>query len=178
LFDHQDSILENPNIREPVNTEHGRFITAMYTAETQVNGDDGQEFGANLVFHQPAFLVDASFEDGDLWGKSTSVASTSLHREWYDYNERTNHHPVGGTFDLEWLGNECSRIVSSSGSQLPQDELAMAICRVLDSGKAGDEIAGGLLDLVGDGAFETVQDLLMVRPNNLALACGLVIMFH
>lgn len=39
------------------------------------------------------------------------------------------------------------------------------------------QIAGDLLDLVGDGAFETVQDLLMVRPNNLVLACGLVIMF-
>lgn len=43
---------------------------SMYSAETQVNGDDAQEFGANLVFHQPArFLVDASFEDGDLWGR-------------------------------------------------------------------------------------------------------------
>lgn len=114
---------------------------AMYTAEAQVNGDDGQEFGANLVFHQPArFLVDASFEDGDLWRESTNVTSSSLHGEWYDYSERTNHHPVSGTFDLEWLGNECSRIVSSSASQLPQDELAMAICRVLDSDKAGDEV--------------------------------------
>ncbi|KAK1394464.1 RNA helicase [Heracleum sosnowskyi] len=36
----------------------------------------------------------------------------------------------------------------------------MAICRVLDSEKPGDEIAGDLLDLVGDSAFETVQDLL------------------
>ncbi|GKC89958.1 hypothetical protein Tco_1150607 [Tanacetum coccineum] len=70
-----------------------------------------------------------------------------------------------GTFDLEWLGNECSRIVNSSASQLPQDELAMAICRVLDSDKAGDEIAGDLLDLVGDGAFETVQDLLTHRKE-------------
>nr|GEV18926.1 DExH-box ATP-dependent RNA helicase DExH14 [Tanacetum cinerariifolium] len=139
---------------------------AMYTAETQVNGDVDQEFGANLVFHQPArFLIDASYEDGDLWGESTNVTSTSLHREWYDYNERTNRHPVGGTFDLEWLGNECSRIVNSSASQLPQDELAMAICRVLDSDKAGDEIAGDLLDLVGNGAFETVQDLLTHRKE-------------
>ena len=92
---------------------------SMYSAETQVNGDDAQEFGANLVFHQPArFLVDASFEDGDLWGESTNVTSTSLHGESYDCNERTNHHPVSGTFDLEWLGNECSRIVNSSASQL------------------------------------------------------------
>lgn len=27
------------------------------------------------------------------------------------------------------------------------------------------QIAGDLLDLVGDGAFETVQDLIMVRPK-------------
>nr|XP_043640038.1 DExH-box ATP-dependent RNA helicase DExH14 [Erigeron canadensis] len=134
--------------------------------EIQVNGnDDGQEFGADLVFHNPSrFLVDASFE-GDLCGEFKNVTSTSLHGEWYDHSESTNRHSAVGTFDLGWLSDECSRIVNRSTSQLPQDELAMAICRVLDSDKAGDEIAGDLLDLVGDGAFETVQNLIAHRKD-------------
>nr|KAJ0203753.1 hypothetical protein LSAT_V11C500237010 [Lactuca sativa] len=166
-------------------------------AENQVNAsDDCQEFGANLVFHHPArFLVDESIEDVEMWGEDSNVTSTSLHGDWYDNNEVTNHHPVGGVFDLGWLRDECNKIVKSSTSQLPQDELAMAICRVLDSDKAGDEvmkwsihcdfervfsfgflsypnaftfvlkIAGDLLDLVGDSAFETVQDLIMHRKE-------------
>ncbi|KAK1407351.1 hypothetical protein QVD17_38965 [Tagetes erecta] len=130
--------------------------------ESQVNGrEDGQEFGANLVFHHPArFLVDASFEDGEIWGEGTNVTSTSFHGEWHDHSENTNR-----IFDLEWLRDECSRIVNGSTSQLPEDELAMAICRVLESDKAGDEIAGDLLDLVGDNAFQTVQDLITHRKE-------------
>ncbi|KAG6635576.1 hypothetical protein CIPAW_11G052300 [Carya illinoinensis] len=41
----------------------------------------------------------------------------------------------------------------------------MAICRVLDSDKPGEEIAGDLLDLVGDSAFETVQNILSHRKE-------------
>lgn len=109
----------------------------MSSLESQVNGkDDGQEFGANLVFHHPArFLVDVSFEDGEIWEEGTNVTSTSFHGDWHDHNENTNR-----IFDLEWLRDECSRIVNGSTSQLPQDELAMAICRVLESDKAGDEV--------------------------------------
>lgn len=115
---------------------------AMSLAESQVNGiDDDQEFGANLVFHQPSrFLIDSSFENVEMWGEGTNVPSISLYGEWYDNRESTNHHSAGRLFDLEWLRDECKRIVYGSTSQLPQDELAMAICRVLDSDKAGDEV--------------------------------------
>ncbi|KAK1394467.1 hypothetical protein POM88_013523 [Heracleum sosnowskyi] len=75
---------------------------------------------------------------------------------------------VGSSYNLFLLfnldrGKHCTFFNSTwmgSSSQLRRDELAMAICRVLDSEKPGDEIAGDLLDLVGDSAFETVQDLL------------------
>ncbi|CAM8905302.1 unnamed protein product [Rhodiola kirilowii] len=67
--------------------------------------------------------------------------------------------------DLNWLHDACGSIIKKSTSQLPCDELAMAICRVLDSHKPGDEIAGDLLDLVGDNAFETVQHLLQHRKQ-------------
>lgn len=135
--------------------------------ESQINGTgDGMEFGADLVFRPPArFLVDVSLEDEDLIVEST--AHSSIPQGWYENDNNTNYHPesVGGNFDLNWLRDACDVIVKGSSSQLPRDELAMAICRVLDSEKPGDEIAGDLLDLVGDSAFETVQDLITHRKE-------------
>ncbi|XP_074372528.1 DExH-box ATP-dependent RNA helicase DExH14 isoform X2 [Apium graveolens] len=135
--------------------------------ESQINGTgDDMEFGADLVFRPPArFLVDVSLEDEDLIEVST--AHSSIPHGWYGNDNNTNYHPesVKGNFDLNWLRDACDVIVKGSSSQLPRDELAMAICRVLDSEKAGDEIAGDLLDLVGDSAFETVQDLITHRKE-------------
>ncbi|KAL2639649.1 hypothetical protein AAZV13_06G182700 [Glycine max] len=68
-------------------------------------------------------------------------------------------------FNLTWLRDACDKIVKNCNSQLSQDELAMAICRVLYSEKPGEEIAGDLLDLVGDSAFETVQIFLLHRKE-------------
>ncbi|OVA13103.1 hypothetical protein BVC80_8285g13 [Macleaya cordata] len=83
----------------------------------------------------------------------------------------------GGKVDLRWLREECDHIVNRSGSQLSGDELAMTLCQVLDSDKAVDEIAGDLLDLVGDSAFETVQDLLKHRAIDVdAIRHGLVVL--
>ncbi|PQM33209.1 hypothetical protein Pyn_14185 [Prunus yedoensis var. nudiflora] len=112
-------------------------------SERPVNGThDNVEFGADLVFHAPArFLVDVSLEDGEL-----------LVRKALE-------------FLLHIMKDYIVAIVTKSSSQLSQDELAMAICRVLDSDKPGDEIAGVLLDLVGDSAFETVQDLVSHRKE-------------
>ncbi|KAA8541028.1 hypothetical protein F0562_024834 [Nyssa sinensis] len=141
----------------------------MLVAERQINGSsDDSEFGADLVFHPPArFLVDVSLEDGELLGEESSLPSSLLHETWYDHGSSTTFHSAvdGGNFDLRWLRDECDKIVKESTSQLSRDELAMAICRVLDSDKPGDEIAGDLLDLVGDSAFETVQDLIMHRKK-------------
>ncbi|KAL8134951.1 hypothetical protein AgCh_009820, partial [Apium graveolens] len=135
--------------------------------ESQINGTgDDMEFGADLVFRPPArFLVDVSLEDEDLIEVST--AHSSIPHGWYGNDNNTNYHPesVKGNFDLNWLRDACDVIVKGSSSQLPRDELAVAICRVLDSEKAGDEIAGDLLDLVGDSAFETVQDLITHRKE-------------
>ncbi|KAE9467177.1 hypothetical protein C3L33_00911, partial [Rhododendron williamsianum] len=130
----------------------------------QVNGSaDDVEFGANLVFRPPArFVVDVSLEDGELWGEESALPFSLLQEGGYDCSDTTKYDSTadGKHFDLRWLRNECDKIVKGSTSQLPQDELAMAICRVLDSEKHGDEIAGDLLDLVGESAFETVQDLI------------------
>ncbi|XP_058180771.1 DExH-box ATP-dependent RNA helicase DExH14 [Rhododendron vialii] len=135
----------------------------------QVNGSaDDVEFGANLVFRPPArFVVDVSLEDGELWGEESALPFSLLQEGGYDCSDTTKYDSTadGKHFDLRWLRNECDKIVKGSTSQLPQDELAMAICRVLDSEKHGDEIAGDLLDLVGESAFETVQDLISHRKE-------------
>ncbi|KAL6580046.1 activating signal cointegrator 1 complex subunit [Orobanche minor] len=125
------------------------------------------ELGADLVFRPPArFLVDNSQEDTGSLMEETSTLSSNC-GGWSDYGRSANFHSSVGenNFDLEWLQDACDKIVSASTSLLPRDELAMTICRILDSEKPGDEIAGDLLDLVGDNSFETVQDLIMHRKD-------------
>ncbi|XP_062168571.1 DExH-box ATP-dependent RNA helicase DExH14 [Alnus glutinosa] len=146
-------------------SDHGPPLVS----EGLVNGSGNDlEFGADLVFQSPArFLVNVSLEDGELLGEESTAPSSSSHEGWYEPNE-TRHYPStadGGNFNLSWLRDACDRIVRGSTSQLSRDELAMAICRVLDSDKPGEEIAGDLLDLVGDSAFETVQDLVSHRKE-------------
>ncbi|KAK4427739.1 DExH-box ATP-dependent RNA helicase DExH14 [Sesamum alatum] len=141
--------------------EHG----TGYLPELVSEGSEDLEFGADLVFRPPArFLVDVSLEDAEILVEETSTSSSN-HERWSDYGASANFNPSAneGNFDLEWLRDTCDRIIRASGSQLPLDELAMTICRILDSDKPGDEIAGDLLDLVGDSSFETVQDLIMHR---------------
>ena len=45
-----------------------------------------------------------------------------------------------GIVNLRWLNEACDLIVKGGGSQLSRNELAMALCRVLLSNKAGDEV--------------------------------------
>lgn len=162
--------------------------------------DDGAEFGADLVFNLPArFLVEESLGEGGFQDVENNDAHASFSQGWSDVSDGINNQNAG-KFDLSWLRDACGQLVRESNSQLSRDELAMAICRFLDSDKPGEEvcvlwwnvlellclilqqiltsgskrdvnifflqIAGDLLDLVGDGAFETVQDLIMV-----SLAC-------
>ncbi|XP_042499431.1 DExH-box ATP-dependent RNA helicase DExH14 isoform X2 [Macadamia integrifolia] len=146
-------------------------LSALQPCEQGVEREmDGNliEFGSDLVFNAPArFLVDVPLENGELLDYELPSTSTSLHEEWHDNNESTNHHSRvdRGTMNLRWLRDACEHIVRGNSSQLSVDELSMALCRVLDSDKPGDEIAGDLLDLVGDSAFETVQDLLLHRKE-------------
>ncbi|XP_057950653.1 DExH-box ATP-dependent RNA helicase DExH14 isoform X2 [Malania oleifera] len=141
-------------------------VAAVITERVENANDDDIEFGANLVFREPArFLVDISLEDGEFWGEDSPALSTSFDGGCYDDNSTQCHSFNSGNLDLRWLREACDHIVEGSTSQLSQDELAMAICRVLVSDKPGEEIAGDLLDLVGDGAFEIVQDLILHRKE-------------
>lgn len=103
---------------------------------------DEAEFGSDLVFRTPArFLIDVSLEDSDFLVEQESAPSSSDETQ-YDHGSFSNvrESVSGGKFDLSWLRDACDKIVRGSTSQLPRDELAMAICRVLDSEKPGDEV--------------------------------------
>ncbi|CDY47017.1 BnaC02g42020D [Brassica napus] len=127
--------------------------------------DDGAEFGADLVFNLPSrFLVEESLGERGFQDEESNGAHASFSEGWSDVSDMTKNQNAG-KFDLSWLRDACGQMVRESNSQLSRDELAMAICRFLDSDKPGEEIAGDLLDLVGDGAFETVQDLIMHRKE-------------
>ncbi|KMS97778.1 hypothetical protein BVRB_5g123420 [Beta vulgaris subsp. vulgaris] len=130
--------------------------------------DTDVEFGSNLNFRPPSrFLVDISLEDEENLYPEDLAPSTSLYSNWPAAADAADKHVSNSRirYDLKWLRESCDLIVQGSGSQLTRDELAMTICRVLDSDKPGEEIAGDLLDLVGDSAFETVQELILHRKE-------------
>ncbi|OWM65237.1 hypothetical protein CDL15_Pgr008827 [Punica granatum] len=146
--------------------DHGIAINS----KEQVNGYSSDvEFGADLAFHAPSrFLIDVALEDVDLLGieASASQSLASFHHGWYeDGDSKYNQLADGRSYDLSWLRDVCDVLARDSSSALSGDELAMTICRVLDSDKPGEEIAADLLDLVGDSAFETVQDIIMHREE-------------
>ncbi|KAE9599497.1 putative DNA helicase [Lupinus albus] len=137
---------------------------SAFSSERNLNAEEDLEFGADFVFKAPTrFLVDASLDDGDMMDfKSTDPFASQ--EEQHSHAFPTSHSIVEGEkFNLTWLRDACDTIVRTCNSQLTRDELAMTFCRVLDSEKLGEEIAGDLLDLAGDSAFETVQNLLLHR---------------
>lgn len=119
-------------------SDHG--ITLV--SETPVNGThDNAEFGADLVFHPPArFFVDVSLDDGESFCEETAGPSSYYEGSYGDSGLIGLHSATDGHgINLSWLQDACDQITKSS-TQLSRDELAMAICRVLDSDKAGDEV--------------------------------------
>ncbi|XP_020701426.1 DExH-box ATP-dependent RNA helicase DExH14 isoform X3 [Dendrobium catenatum] len=123
------------------------------------------EFGSNIAFKVPArFLVDAPLENG-----ATSVVDSFVsvipHEGQHLMNGQYALNAEREVVSLRWLKDACEGIVKQGSSPLSGDDLALALCRLLLSNKAGDEIAGDLLDLVGDGAFEVVQYLLLHRKE-------------
>ncbi|KAL5077954.1 hypothetical protein RYX36_016938 [Vicia faba] len=154
------SLAQKLLILQPNNTN------SSVSLERHHNVDEGMEFGDDLVFQPPTrFLVDVSLDDGDIADFKNTV-SLAFQKEEYSHTDPTNHFVAEvEKFSLTWLRDACDKIVRNCNSQVSRDELAMAICRVLNSEKPGEEIAGDLLDLVGDNAFETVQNLLLHRKE-------------
>lgn len=105
--------------------------------------DTDVEFGSNLNFRPPSrFLVDISLEDEENLYPEDLAPSTSLYSNWPAAADAADKHVSNNRirYDLKWLRESCDLIVQGSGSQLTRDELAMTICRVLDSDKPGEEV--------------------------------------
>lgn len=118
---------------------------SAFSLERNLDADEGLEFGDDLAFQAPArFLVDVSLDDGDMIDFKNTVSS-AFHKEQYGHTDPTDHFVIDGEkFNLTWLRDACDKIVRNCNSQLSRDELAMAICRVLNSEKPGEEV---LLDV-------------------------------
>ncbi|XP_028753755.1 DExH-box ATP-dependent RNA helicase DExH14 [Neltuma alba] len=134
--------------------------------ERNLDASEDLEFGADFNFVAPArFLIDVTLDIEDMMDYK-GTAPLAVQEGHYSHVGPTDDPVVDrAKFNLSWLRDACDKIVRNSISQLSRDELAMTICRVLDSEKPGEEIAGDLLDLVGDGAFEMVQDLILHRKE-------------
>eukprot|EP00850_Spirogloea_muscicola_P017869 SM000157S02099 [mRNA] locus=s157:242304:257751:- [translate_table: standard] len=127
------------------------------------------EFGTDLEYHSP----DSDIGSWDLW-------DTAHIDEAWDQgapaatppkaNGGPSHLAVEqaeGAFtphDLRWLRSACEHAsLGGAAAQMSADELAMAIARVLESDRFGDEIAGDLFDLIGDSGFELIEELIKHR---------------
>ncbi|XP_024368754.1 DExH-box ATP-dependent RNA helicase DExH14 isoform X1 [Physcomitrium patens] len=140
------------------------------------------EFGSNLSFQVPAAssdeFEDISDDDEDDWDdlginsslEDTAIVASSAVSQQTDGSASMPHkgewpsstsNGVGG-ITLRWYYEACEQ---ASHGQFSGSELAMALYRVLDSERSEDEIAGELFDLVGDGGFELIQELLQHRKE-------------
>ena len=124
--------------------QHGKFEN-LVSEEPMINPSTTEpcEFGSDLFFKAPArFFVDMSAESWMPFGDKSSSASFS-HLEENENHEGAMNSLLSTnreSMNLKWLKNACDIIVQEGGSQLSGDELAMALCRVLVSNKAGDEV--------------------------------------
>ncbi|XP_078430191.1 U5 small nuclear ribonucleoprotein helicase isoform X2 [Wolffia australiana] len=126
------------------------------------------EFGSNLFFQDPIrFHMDIPEESWMPSHNGTSTTSTSriIGSQSHVGLRSNNLDERSESINLKWLKNACDLIVQGGGSQLSGDELVMALCRLLVSNKAGDEIAADLLDLVGNDAIDIVQEILTNRKE-------------
>lgn len=141
--------VSDANVRKVASLAHrlsrlqpSEHSAAMFSDGLANGSSNDFEFGADLVFQAPArFLVDDSLEHAELMGDE-STATSSFHEGWYDNTDAINYNSAaeGRNFNLSWLRDACDQIVRQSISQLSRDDLAMAICRVLDSDKPGEEV--------------------------------------
>lgn len=155
-------------------------IPVASTAQVGVCMDDGNmkvetefEFGMDLEFQAPSISPnqDSTEEEIELFTDTGDIANLN----GAEMSNLNNVFPLdyGPQLDLDnrivnlrWLKEACDQLVAArGGSQVSGDELAMLLCQVLDSDKTGDEIAGEILDMIGDDGFEITQKILQHRKE-------------
>ena len=118
-----------------------------------VDENERSEFGANFDFKPPArFVIDVSL---DIPLGSAELGSETFEKGHYDAwstSATSNSTAIRGSVSLRWLKDQCNLITRSDGS-FSGDELAMALCRVLLSNKAGDEVFNVLLNTASNLIF-------------------------
>ena len=118
-----------------------------------VDENERSEFGANFDFKPPArFVIDVSL---DIPLGSAELGSETFEKGHYDAwstSATSNSTAIRGSVSLRWLKDQCNLITRSDGS-FSGDELAMALCRVLLSNKAGDEVFNFLLNTASNLIF-------------------------
>lgn len=118
-----------------------------------VDENERREFGADFDFKPPArFVIDVSL---DIPLESAELGSETFLKGQYDgwsTSATRNSTAVRGSVSLRWLKDQCDLITRSGGS-LSGDELAMTLCRVLISNKAGDEVFNVLLKAASNLIF-------------------------
>lgn len=121
-----------------------------------VDENDRSEFGADFDFKPPGrFIVDVSLDDG-IPLESGGLGTEPFEKGQYDAcgtSTARNSTAVRGSVSLRWLKDQCALITRSGGSMLSGDELAMALCRVLLSNKAGDEVFNVILKTASSFIF-------------------------
>lgn len=114
--------------------------------------DDSYEFGADLAFHAPSrFVVDISVVNGLPSCDECYMPHAPLHVNDEEKNSYTFANCSArerSKVNLRWLKDVCEPIVKQGGSLLSGDELAMALCRVIESAKTGDEVKPFIFQLV------------------------------
>ena len=68
----------------------------------------------------------------------------------------------------KWLRDWCHQAAASSSAASSDDTLALAVSRVLLASKSADEAAAELFDLLGDGQFDAIMQLLEHRCGEMA----------
>lgn len=125
----------------------------VHRAAEDVDENERTEFGADFDFKAPArFVIDVSL---DVPLESAELCSGTFEKGQYDaWSTPTtlNSTAVRGSVSLRWLKHQCDLITRSGGS-LSGDELAMTLCRVLLSNKAGDEVFNILLKTAANLIF-------------------------
>eukprot|EP00850_Spirogloea_muscicola_P003370 SM000013S26539 [mRNA] locus=s13:882491:898189:- [translate_table: standard] len=166
----EDSLKHAANGRAEYNGQQGVATNGPH--KTPGRADDGlvqPEFGIDLEFHSPDSdtgswdLWDTAHID-EAWDRGAPAATPPK------ANGGPSHLAVEqaeGAFtphDLRWLRSACEHAsLGGAAAHMSADELAMAIARVLESDRFGDEIAGDLFDLIGDSGFELIEELLKHR---------------
>lgn len=106
--------------------------------------DDSHEFGADLAFHAPSrFVVDISVVNGlpscdECYMPHAPLYANGEDKKAYTFANYSTRER--SKVNLRWLKNVCESIVKQGGSLLSGDELAVALCRVIESEKTGDEV--------------------------------------